>query len=125
MFRDRHVLRRLLGLLGLDGSLLLLANDGTECDNFVQNHLSHLADVFNHLEVEVKGSRARGLVRGIVPDVQVAMLQGFFDGDTLGRIKRQHAVEKVQSVEVGAGEETLEGDLWHEWQVANVFLCPR
>ena len=47
---------------------------GSEVDNFVQDHLAHLTDIVDDFKVEVEGCRARGLVGGIVPDVEVAVL---------------------------------------------------
>lgn len=58
VFGDRHVLGGLLGLLGLDSGLLLLADKGTEIDYFVQDHLAHFADVFDNFEVEVESGGA-------------------------------------------------------------------
>lgn len=73
-----------LGLLGLPGSLLilgnrnigllchllllgrvglrLLADDPTEADNLVEDHLAHFLDVIDDLEVEVEGCWAGGFV---------------------------------------------------------------
>ena len=44
-----------------------------------QNHLSHLWYLFNNLESEIERLRARRLVGGIVPDVEIWVLECFFD----------------------------------------------
>ena len=105
--------------------LRLLPDDSAEAHDFVENHLTHLLDVFDDLEVEVEGRGAAGFVGGIVPNVQVRVLQGFLNGDTRSRIKRKHAVEEVESVRVRIGEEALEGDLGHVRQVTHVLLGTR
>lgn len=113
-----------LGHLLLLGSvgLRLLADGGAEAHDLVEDHLTHLGDVVDNFKVEVKGRRAGGLVRGIVPDVQVWVFERLLDGDARGWVKGQHAVQQVQGVRVGVGEKPLEGDLGHEGQVAHVFL---
>jgi hypothetical protein len=55
--------------------------------HLVQNHLAHLTHIFHDFEVEVEGCRAAGLVRRIVPDVEVRVLEGFFYGDSGGRVE--------------------------------------
>lgn len=57
-----------------------------------------------------------------MPNVQVWMLQGILDGDTGGWVEGEHAVEEIQGVGVGVREEAVEWDLWHEWEVTDVFL---
>lgn len=104
-------------------SLRLLADGSAEADDLVENHLAHVGDFVDDLEVEIEGRGAVWLVRGVVPDVQVGVLEGLLDGDTRRRIECQHAVQQVQRVGVGLGEQLLEGYLRHEGQVAHVFLC--
>lgn len=101
----------------------LLADGGAEALDLVKDHLAHVGDLIDDLEGEVEGGGAVGLVRGVVPDVQVGVLEGFLDGDTRGRVEGQHAVQQVEGVRVGLREECLEGDLGHEGQVAHIFLC--
>lgn len=117
---DVSLLGHLL-LLGCVG-LRLLADGSAEANNLVKDHLAHILDIIDDLEVEVECCGACGLVGGVMPDVQVWVLESFLDGDTGGGVKGQHAVQQVQGVGVGVGEQTLEGDLWHEGQVAHVFL---
>ena len=57
-----------------------------------------------------------------MPDRQVAVLECFFDCDTLAGVECQHAVKQVESIGVCAREELVEGDLGHVGQVADVFL---
>lgn len=96
-----------------------------ETAHLVQDHAAHLGHVVDDLEAKVKGSGTGGFVGRVVPDGQVAVLQRFFDADSLRRVEGQHFVQKVQSVGVGAREELLEGDLGHVRQVAHVFLGAR
>lgn len=106
-----------LVLSGLDPDLL------SEHSHFVQNHFPHLADILYNFEIEVEGSWAARLVRGIVPDMEVGVFQSDFDGDSGGGIECEHLVEEGESIGVGIGEEHWEGLFGHEREVANVFLC--
>lgn len=54
----------------------------SESLNLLQDHLAHLANIFNDLEVEVEGGGAARLVGGVVPDVQVRVFEGSLDGDS-------------------------------------------
>lgn len=115
----------LLGHLLLLGRVILglLTDCCTEADDLVEDHVAHLRDVVDNLEVEVKGGRAARLVRGIVPDVQVRVLECLLNRDTRGGVEGQHAVQQVQSIGVGIGEKTVEGNLGHEGKIAHIFLC--
>lgn len=117
--RYRH--RRLL-LAGPTLATRLHANLLAEAVDLLQDHLLHLGNVLDDLEVEVEGRGAVWLVRGVVPDVQVAVLEGFLDRDARRGVEGEHAVEKVEGVGVGLAEEGLEGDLLHEGQVTDVVL---
>ena len=90
--------------------------------DFVQDHLAHLADLLDDLEVKVEGGGAAGFVGGVVPDVQVWMLEGGLDGNPGRGVEGQHVVEQVERIRVGVGEEGLEGSLGHEWKIADVLL---
>lgn len=96
-----------------------------EFDHLLQDHLPHLRDLLDDFEREVEGSRARGLVRGVVPDSQVAVVERFLDRDARAGVEREHLVQQVQGVRVCVGEETVEGDLGHEREIAHVVLCSR
>lgn len=122
--RDGHVLGRLSGATGGLG-LGLLADMLAEAEDLIEDHFAHLLHVFDDFEVEVESRRAGGLVGGVVPDVQIAMLEGFLDGDARGRVECQHSVKEVERVRVGLREEPLEGHLGHEGEVAHVFLRTR
>lgn len=50
------------------------------------------------------------------------MLESLLNRDTRGGIEGEHAVEEVEGVGVGIGEEAVERDLGHEGEVADVFL---
>lgn len=121
---DVGLLSNLLLLLCGSGGLrlVLLPDEVAEAHHFVVDHLAHLLHVIDDLEVEVEGRWAGGFVGGVVPDVQVWVLQRLLDGNTRRRIKGQHAIEQIEGVRVGVGEQALEGDLGHERQVAHVFL---
>lgn len=123
--RDVGLLGNLL-LLGGSGGLRLglLPDGGTEAHDFLVDHTTHLLYVVHHFEVEIEGCGARRLVRCVVPDVQVWVLQGLFNRDTRRGVEGQHAVEQVKRIRVGTGEQALEGDLGHERQVAYVLLGP-
>lgn len=94
-----------------------------ELTHLVEDHLAHFRHFVDNFKGKVKGGGADGLVGGVVPDAEVAVLEGLFDADTLRGVEGEHLVEKVEGVGVGAGEELLEGDLGHVGEVANVFLC--
>lgn len=117
---DVSLLSDLLLLGGM--GLRLLADGSAEADDLVEDHLAHVRDFFDDLEVEVEGRGAVRFVRGVVPDVQVGVLEGLLDRDTRRRIECQHAVQQVQRIGVGLREQLLEGHLRHEGQVAHVFL---
>lgn len=112
----------LLGSNGGGVSLGLLPHGSAEIDNFLVDHLAHLGDVLDDFEVEIEGRGTGGFVRGVVPDVKVGVLEGLLDGNTRGGVEGEHAVEEVEGVRVGVGEESVEGDLGHEGEVADVFL---
>ncbi len=120
--RNRHLLH-LLALHRLRiPHLLRRAHRMPKPLHLVQNHEPHLGDLFHDLEAEVEGGGARQLVRGVVPDAQVAVLEGLLDVDAGRGVEGEHQVQEVQGVRVGAREELLEGDLGHVGQVADVFL---
>ncbi len=96
-----------------------------EAEDLVEDHLAHLADVLDDLEVEVEGGGAVGLVAGVVPDVEVRVLEGLLDADAAGRVEGEHAVQEVQRVRVRVREERRERLLGHERQVAHVLLRAR
>lgn len=100
------------------------ADELAEAEDLIQDHLAHLADVLDHLEVEVECGRAVGLVRGVVPDLEVGVLKGLLDRGARGRVEGEHAIEQVEGVRVGVGEERAERLLGHEGQVAHVLLGP-
>ena len=117
---DVSLLSDLLLLSGV--GLRLLANGSAEANNLVEDHLTHFGNFLNDLEVEVEGRGAVWLVGGVVPDMQVGVLEGLLDRDTRRWIERQHAVQQVQRIGVGLREQLLESHLRHEGQVAHVFL---
>ena len=123
-----HISRHghLTGSMGLNTTLLVTTGHGPdhlpEPIDLIEDHLAHLADIINDLKVEVEGGRAVGLVAGIVPDGKVWVLESLLNADAAGRIEGEHAVEKIEGVGVGLGEECLEGLLGHGRQVADVFL---
>ena len=119
--RDRDA--RLLALLRLaDLGVRRLAHVLPEALDLVQDHLAHLGHVLDDLESEVEGGGAGRLVRGIVPDVQVFVLERLFDRDAARGVEGEHPVQQVESLRVGDAEERLEGDLLHVWQVSDVLL---
>lgn len=120
---DVSLLSDLLLLGGV--SLRLLADGSAEADDLFKDHLAHVGDFVDDLEVEVESRGAVWLVGGIVPNVQVGVLESLLDRDTRRRIKCQHAVQQVQRIRVGLREQLLEGDLGHEGQIAHVFLGAR
>ena len=125
VIRDGNV-SLLSDLLLLGGvRLRLLADGSAEADDLVENHLAHVGDFVDDLEVEVEGRGTVWLVRGVVPDVQVGVLESLLDRDTRRRIECQHAVQQVQRIGVGLREQLLEGDLGHEGQIAHVLLGAR
>lgn len=98
------------------------SNELSKAVDFVEDNAAHLGDVVDDLKVEVECGWAIGLVRRIVPDVQVWVLKSLLHTDTGRWIKREHLVEEVESIGVGLWEQGWEGLLWHEWKVADIFL---
>ena len=90
--------------------------------DLVQDHLAHVTHVLDDLEVEVEGRRAAGLVGGVVPDVEVGVLEGCLDGNSTRGVEGEHVIQQVQSVRVGVREQAGEGALGHEGEVAHVLL---
>lgn len=113
-------------LLARSTASTTLSGDGadelSESHHLVQDHAAHLADILNHLKVEVEGGGAVRLIRGVMPDVEVRVLESLLHADTGRGVKGEHLVEEVEGVWVGLGEQAGEGLLGHEWQVAHVFL---
>jgi len=54
----------------------------SEASDLVQDHLAHLTDIFYDFEVEVEGCRAARLIGGIMPDVEVWVLESLLDRDS-------------------------------------------
>src|SRR5437868_3536971 len=54
--------------------------------NLLQDHLTHLRDVFDNLKAEIKGLRTGRLVGDVMPDVEVAVLESFFDRYSTGGV---------------------------------------
>lgn len=119
-----HLARLLLG--GLGGGMACTARDGAhelaEAVDLVQNHLAHILDLFDDFKVEIEGGGAVGLVGGVVPDLEVVVLQGLLNRNTAAGVECEHAVEEVERIGVGVGEQDGEGPLGHEGQVADVLL---
>ena len=88
----------------------------------LKNHLPHLRHILNNFKSEIKGSRAIWLIRSIMPDVEVTMLESFFNRDTRARIECQHAIKQIQGVGIRIGEQSRERHFGHEWQIADVLL---
>ena len=122
VIRNRYV--RLLRLRHLLPLRLLHSNLLTEVVHLCKDHLTHLRDIIDNLEVKVECSRTGRLVRSIVPNVQITMFKRFFDGDARGRIERKHFIEQVQRVRVGIREEARKRYLLHVGEIADVVLCP-
>lgn len=82
---DVSLLSDLLLLGGV--GLRLLADGSAEADDLIEDHLAHVGDFVDNLEVEVEGCGAVRLVGGVMPDVQVGVLESLLDGDTRRRIE--------------------------------------
>lgn len=63
------------------------ADDLAEAEDLVEDHLAHVADVVDDLEAEVECGGAVGLVAGVVPDLQVRVLEGLVDADAAGGVE--------------------------------------
>src|ERR1700753_2259094 len=74
----------------------LLAYKLTESLHFIKDHLFHLANVFDNFEMEVKCSWAGWFIRGVVPNLKVAMFKSSFNRDTRGWVKSKHFVQQIQ-----------------------------
>jgi hypothetical protein len=98
------------------------ADELTEAVDLFEDHLAHLVDVVNDLEVEVEGGGAVWLVGWVVPDSQVRVGKGLLDRDAAARVEGEHAVQQIKGVWVGVGEERGERLLGHVGQVAHVLL---
>lgn len=59
----------------------------SETSDFVQDHLTHLGHLVDNFEAKVERCGACWLIRGVMPDGEISMLEGIFDGDALGWIK--------------------------------------
>ena len=110
---------RLAGARGCRSDVL------SEAVDLVQNHLAHIANVVDNLKVKVEGGGTVGLVRLVVPNLEVRVLESFLNRDAGRGVEREHAVEEVEGVGVRIGEQLLEGLLGHERQVAHVLLGTR
>jgi len=111
--RDGNIRLRLTHLSSHLCLRLLYANLLPETLYFGHNHFPHLGHVLDDLEVEVERSWASGLIRGVVPDVEVPVLKSFLDRDTRRWVKGKHFVQKVQGVWVCLREEAVEWNLLH------------
>ena len=109
-------------MLTCNSLMRLLPDMCTEALHLLENHLSHLRDILNDFKSEIKGSWAIWLIRSIMPDVEVTMLESFFNRDTRARIECQHAIKQIQCVGIRIGEQSRERHLGHEWQIADVLL---
>lgn len=121
--RHRHLRRRPRYALGTLSSGAGDGPDGLpESQDLIQNVSPHLADIVDDFELKVECRRADRLVGGIVPDLQVGVLEGLFDTDPGGRVESEHLVEEIEGIGVGVGEQAREGLLGHVRQVSDVFL---
>ena len=100
----------------------LHSNLRPEPRDLLQNQLPQLSHILDDLKVKVKRRRAPRLIRGIVPDMQIWVLEGRLNRDARRWVEGEHVVEKVQSIWVGVREEVGELPLGHVGQVAHVFL---
>jgi hypothetical protein len=87
-----------------------------------QDHILHLGDLLDDFKLEVERLGTYRLVRRVVPNVQVSVLQSFFDRDTTRGVKREHAVQKVKGVGVGLAEYRAKLHLLHVREVTDVVL---
>lgn len=65
----------------------------SKSDNLVQDHLSHVRHTLNHLKAEVERRGALRLVRSVVPDMKVPVLQCLLNRYPRRRVEGQHTVE--------------------------------
>ena len=123
MVGDGHIIMLLLAHLALHLGLGLLdPNLLSEPLNLGQDHLAHLGHIFYNFEGKVESVAAGGLIRGIVPDLQILVSEGLLDGDTRRGVEGEHLVEEIEGLRVGFGEELLEGAFGHVREVADVVL---
>lgn len=92
-------LARAILLAGSAGECAVSARSGpdglAEAVNLVENHLAHVADIVEDLEIEVEGGGAVRLVARVMPDMQVRVLECLLDADAAGGVEGEHAVQQV------------------------------
>jgi len=101
------------------------AHELAEAKDLLEDHFTHLTNIIYHLEIEVERRGAIRLVTGIVPDVEIWVLEGLLNADTRARVERQHAIQEIESIWIGVGKELRKWPFGHEWQVSNILLSAR
>ena len=64
------------------------------------------------MDTKVEGGASDGLVCGVVECWEVGVGESLVDGDALGGVEGEHAVQQVQRQRCGPREEPRERDLW-------------
>lgn len=73
------------------------------------------------IKESIRNWGSSGLIVRVMVRLQVGVLEGFFDCDTLGRVECEKSLQEVKSLVVALREEGLEGNLLLEGEGADVL----
>jgi len=90
--------------------------------NLLDNQLLHPFDRVFVFKAEVELGGADRFVRGVVPDLEVGVVQGLFTSDPFRRIEVEHPGQEVYRERVGMGDEGRERNTGLDGERADILL---
>ena len=93
--------------------------------DLLDNQLLHPLDRVLVFEAEVELSGTNRLICGVVPNLEVGVVQGLFASDSFRRIEVKHPGQEVDRKGVGVGDKGREGDAGLDGERADILLCTR
>ena len=93
--------------------------------NFINNQLLHAFDRVLVFETEVELGGANRFICGVVPDLEIGVVQGLFASDSFRRIEVEHPGQEVDREGVGVGDKGREGNAGLDGERADILLGTR
>jgi len=109
----------------LASSTSLGTNFRAERVNFLNDQFLHSFDAILFFEAEIEFELADRFVGGVMPDLQVRVIQSLFAADTFGGVEAKHLGQEIGGKRVCIGEEGREGDARFDRERSNVILSTR
>ena len=90
--------------------------------NLLNNQLLHAFDRVFVFKAEVELGGTNRFVCGVVPDLEVGVVQGLFASDPFRRIKVKHPGQEINRERVGMGDEGRERNAGLDGERADILL---